>query len=313
MEISLQFIVEILNKKNNPSFVKRSNRPGHFLSLDVETANAEAASICQIGMVEFENGQEINKWETLVDPEDYFDPLNVSIHGINEFSVKNAPRFQDIYPIIIKAVTGSVIVTHTTFDQTALRQAATNYGLPELDCIWLDSARVVRRQWDQFRNSGYGLTNVADFLGIKYKPHDALEDARTAGVIILKAIEQSNYSLEDWLEIAYKPMPRNNAIFEKINILPPNPDGPFYGETVVFTGKLAIERNKAAELAAELGCTVSNNITRNTTMLVVGMQDRDKLAGYEKSTKHRKAEDLIKTGQSIKILTGKDFIKMIEL
>ena len=45
-------------------------------------------------------------------------------------------------------------------------------------------------------------------------------------------------------------------------------------------------------------------------MLVVGIQDASKLAGYEKSSKHRKTEELIQKGIPITILSEKDFVEM---
>jgi DNA polymerase-3 subunit epsilon len=48
-------------------------------------------------------------------------------------------------------------------------------------------------------------------------------------------------------------------------------------------------------------------------MLIVGFQDSYKLGGYEKSTKHRKAEELVKKGQQIKIFSEDDFRKIVEL
>ena len=47
-----------------------------FIVIDIETANPDLLSICQIGIVFFENGQVVTKWETLVNPQDYFDPIN---------------------------------------------------------------------------------------------------------------------------------------------------------------------------------------------------------------------------------------------
>ena len=55
-----------------------------FNSIDVETANADRASICQIGMVHVRDGQIEDRWQALVNPEDWFDPWNTSIHGISE-------------------------------------------------------------------------------------------------------------------------------------------------------------------------------------------------------------------------------------
>jgi DNA polymerase-3 subunit epsilon len=48
-------------------------------------------------------------------------------------------------------------------------------------------------------------------------------------------------------------------------------------------------------------------------MLVVGIQDNTKLAGYEKSSKHRKAEELIESGINIRILSEKDFVEICNL
>lgn len=69
-----------------------------FYVIDVETANAGYSSICQIGIAEFTNGNLTDKWETLINPEDYFDGMNISIHGIDKKMVENAPTFKQIYP-----------------------------------------------------------------------------------------------------------------------------------------------------------------------------------------------------------------------
>ncbi len=50
---------------------------------------------------------------------------------------------------------------------------------------------------------------------------------------------------------------------------------------------------------------------KKTTILVVGDQDITKLAGKEKSLKHRKAEGLITKGQPIRILRESDFKELV--
>lgn len=72
-------------------------------------------------------------------------------------------------------------------------------------------------------------------------------------------------------------------------------------------------RSEAAELAAKVGCAVAAGVTKETTILVVGNQDARRLAGHEKSSKHRKVEDLIRKGQAIKILTERDFGSLVRL
>lgn len=114
----------------------------NFVALDLETANADLRSICQIGIAEFRDGILIEEWETLVNPLDWFDPVNVGIHGITEEAVTEAPDFSSIAPRLAAKIRGRIVVTHTHFDRSALTQAfeAVETEFPEIR--WLDSARV---------------------------------------------------------------------------------------------------------------------------------------------------------------------------
>jgi DNA polymerase III subunit epsilon len=90
-----------------------------------------------------------------------------------------------------------------------------------------------------------------------------------------------------------------------------NIEGPLFGEVLVFTGALSMPRHDAAVAAANSGCEVEPGVTKHTTLLVVGDQDIRRLAGHEKSSKHRKAEELINRGQRIRIVGESDFKRII--
>jgi DNA polymerase III subunit epsilon len=168
-----------------------------FTAIDVETANADVSSICQIGVVRFQDGTVHETWSTLVNPQDEFDPLNVSIHGIDQDAVTRAPVFPDVVDVLRPHVDDCIVVCHTPFDRLSLTRVHQKYGLSTTECTWLDSAQVVRRAWPQFARKGYGLRNVAGWLGITFDHHDAFEDARTAGEIILRAVSDSGLSVEE--------------------------------------------------------------------------------------------------------------------
>lgn len=78
----------------------------------------------------------------------------------------------------------------------------------------------------------------------------------------------------------------------------------------MFTGTLSCPRREAADIASGAGCDVTENVTKHTTLLVVGDQDIRRLAGKEKSSKHLKAEEFIRKGKSIRILTETDFLQI---
>lgn len=273
-----------------------------FVSVDVETANANMSSICQIGLVQFRDGIETGCQKFLVNPETWFDAMNIQIHGIRDEDVVGQPIYTEIFDQIAESVEGKILVCHTHFDRVALKQASQKYSLNELNCQWLDSARVSRRTWDQFAKKGYGLKNIANHLGIEFKHHDALEDARTAGKILIEAIQHSGVGLSDWLVRVERGA--EYVSHKRVG----DGDGALVGETITFTGALQIPRREAADLAAEAGGDVATGVTKKTSLLVVGDQDIDRLAGKEKSSKHLKAEKMIADGQAITIIGETDFL-----
>ncbi len=82
-----------------------------FVAIDVETANADMASICAVGAATFEHGRLTSEWYALVDPDDYFDPVNVSIHGMDANMVKGAPGYRNVSDAIRQLLSGATAVT----------------------------------------------------------------------------------------------------------------------------------------------------------------------------------------------------------
>ena len=249
-----------------------------FVAIDVETANADMASICQIGIAQFKGGTLAQEWKTYVDPQDHFDGINVSIHGIDEDVVAGSPTFAMLADTLISRLSGRIIVTHTAFDRVAVHQASTKHKTPPLSCTWLDTACVARRAWTEFSRRGYGLASICASIGYNFEHHDALEDAKAAGTILIAAMTHTGLDLDAWLARVRQPIDLQRSTREG------NPDGELCGEVIVFTGALTIPRREAADIAASIGCTVEAGVTKRTTLLVVGDQDVQRLVpGYEKS------------------------------
>ena len=168
------------------------NAVNDFIALDVETANADFASICSIGLVHFRSGAVFKSLDILVDPEDRFDPINISIHGIRPEDVAGKPTMLQVFPVISASLNDTVVVHHGPFDKTALNRAAVKYGAQILSCSWLDTIRVAQMAWPQYaKDGGYGLANLAKAFGIGLSHHNAAEDARAAGEIMLKALSRT--------------------------------------------------------------------------------------------------------------------------
>ena len=173
----------VRNEKRNASV----DRDLNFVAVDVETANSNVSSICQVGIAVVRSAKITDVWTQLIDPDDFFDPYNIAIHGIDHNMVRGCPRFEEICDKIAGYL-GEIVISHTFFDRRAISKAFAKCGKPLRYGIWIDSAQVARRAWpDKYALRGYNLGNVARDLGIRFRHHDAGEDARVAAEIVLRA------------------------------------------------------------------------------------------------------------------------------
>ena len=171
-----------------------------FYSLDVETANPDQSTICQIGVGVFEDGRLVDTWKSYIDPQDYFHWRFIEIHGITPKMVKRKPTFPNVYPVLREMFEHNIVVHHSPFDRVAFRKAFDRYGLEPFDVLWLDSVRVARHTWEEFADGGYNLAHLAYQLDIEFQHHDALEDAVACGKIVVAASKKTSLDIDAWVQ-----------------------------------------------------------------------------------------------------------------
>ena len=170
-----------------------------FNAIDVETANSDRSSICQIGIVRVRNGEIQETIDWLINPEMGFNSYNIRIHGIDDDMVKDSPTIPSVAIELRNLLEGTVLVSHSPFDRQALDNAMDRYGLEAIRSTWLDSSMCARRAWPNRFNSKWKLNYVASELGIDFQHHNAAEDARVAAEIVLQASLHTGVDIEGWL------------------------------------------------------------------------------------------------------------------
>ena len=171
-----------------------------FNVIDVETANADHSSICQIGIVCIKAGKIEDSLSIFVNPELQFNSFNVNLHGIDQNTVRHSKPLPQIQAMLREILEGNVLVSHTPFDRVALNRAMDKYGLDTIRTTWVDSAMIARRAWpEKYRLRGWSLARIAGDLGIEFRHHDAVEDARAAGQIVLHACHHTGLDIDEWL------------------------------------------------------------------------------------------------------------------
>lgn len=91
-----------------------------FTAIDVETANSDVSSICQIGAVRVIDFEIVEEWKTLINPQEEFSKINSGIHGIKSKHVSNAPVFSEVFIELNRFIGGSICIAHGAFDQSSV-------------------------------------------------------------------------------------------------------------------------------------------------------------------------------------------------
>lgn len=300
-----------------------------FIAIDFETANNSRSSVCSIGIVKIESGLIKKEIHTYIDPQDEFYYYNTMIHGITEEMVKGAPTFTAFWPEFKALIEEQTLVAHNaSFDMSVLRHALNDMNEPfpsfNYGCTYVFSKKV----WPSLYN--YKLSTVADHLGIHFKHHNALEDARAAALITLAALRKSetetlqelsdlhNLTLGMHSSSGYNPAGAKKSGFNQLmsSLKSENTtvdeSHPFYNATVVFTGKLnSMSRIEAAQLVVNCGGLCKNSITREINYLVIGDSDLTRYSEGFKSSKLKKVEKMINQRLPVEIVGENEFLRMI--
>ena len=161
--------------------------PFRFFALDVETANNDRGSICQIGVGCVRSDNSIETWATYVDPKVERWEFTY-LHGISAHTVQGAPTFAEVLPVLRDALNRATVYQHSGFDRSAVAAACGRCGLPIPQWDWRDSVHLARAAWPELRgNGGHGLASLQQHLGLVFDHHDAGEDARAAAEVVLRA------------------------------------------------------------------------------------------------------------------------------
>ncbi len=318
-----------------------------FVTIDVETANSNVGSICQIGLAKYTDGKLIDSYCTLINPQADFAALNIGIHGITADKVEDAPFIIEIFDEMLAFIGDSIVVSYTLFDQRALKECLIRYHLPNPNWPWIDATVLVRQAFSQFAYKGYNLANVCKLLNYHFEHHDALADAKACGHVVITILRENRWSIKDYSHVSQpkrnysrrsrsraasyqkveQPSPINrssraNKSYPTINVMQGEASGHYAGLNICFTGSLSISREDIIALAAKKGFTVKAGVSKKLDYLVVGSQDSSAFNSSalnstgskdsDKSSKQRKVEALINEGSQVQILEEHAFLKLIE-
>jgi DNA polymerase-3 subunit epsilon len=315
-----------------------------FIALDFETANEKRSSACEVSLIRVVDGEVRESFTSLIKPHPSmaFNPWNVRIHGITEKDVAKSKEFDSVLQDLLDFKGNLPLVAHNaSFDMSVLRRTAELYErkLPEVEfyCTRIFSERSTKLQLPS-----YSLLNVCDALDIPFEEtHRAEADALACALVAMKISAFEGISELDELAATlltrpgsisgtnYRGISSNSGtgkypsamgkgaakeFLASLSEEDMSYDEDFTGKEVIFTGKLnSIERQDAQEKVIRAGGTSGNNVTKKTSIVVVGSPyDVEIRPGGTISGKIKKVVDLREKGAQIRLITELEFLELFE-
>ena len=162
-----------------------------FVAFDLETTGLSSKNdhIIEIGAVLMQNGKEVDRFQTFVDPQMKLRKETIDLTGITDEMLSGAPKIDEIFPKFLEFVGDRVLVAHnadfdTAFIRIACEKLGYTYNFTSADTLVL--SQNLLPHLNKFK-----LDAVANALSLpEFNHHRAADDAVTCGLIMAKLIEK---------------------------------------------------------------------------------------------------------------------------
>lgn len=254
-----------------------------YAIIDVETTGLSPKEdrVIEISVLKYDGREIIERFTSLVNPETRLSPGIVRLTGIDNSSLKDAPKFYEIARKIVTMTDGAIIVGHNVrFDYAFLRNEFSRLGY-----------RYVRKHLCTMRLSrkiipglpSYRLSILAKRLGLASPGHRAEKDAETT-LALLKSLEETSAEAADDLagmlqtELKTSVLPAG-ITREKIQSLPEDTGIYFFYDIqgqLLYVGKsLSIRKRVLGHFSNDMSTSKSQKmkaLVRDIDFIVTGSE-----------------------------------------
>lgn len=313
-----------------------------YIVLDIETTgfDFQRDRITEIAAFAYEYGRKVAEYHSLVNPCIQIPPEVVSLTGISQADVQNAPSLKEIAGGFLDFIGDKPIVGHNIV----------SFDVPFLSCrlsapipnTLIDTLPMARSVFPLLPRHKLDYLDSILHLG-SAGSHRAAHDVETTNALLWACLAPRRYEsavnrafLDHRMKygdhqergcpaVSKASLGRSDGKskfkkFEKVDLksITPSdankqPSGPLCGKAIVFTGELTIPREEAMQIAVDAGAILRNSVSAKTAYLVVGKQDKSLVGDNGMSTKEEKAHELNKAGKAqIHIVSESEFLKLVK-
>lgn len=292
--------------------------PNDYIVIDIETTglSPEYDSIIEICALKYSNKKLIDRFSSLVNPEYKICDFITELTGITNEMLSTAPRIQDIIVPFESFIHNNILVGHSVnFDINFIYDTFEKYLSKPLCNDFIDTLRLARRMHKNHKHNR--LIDLASRYHLSYigahraefdclLTNDIFNIFRSEFIELYGNAENADIILRPFHTLKVSDITTDKTIFDETH--------PLYGKTVVFTGTLEkMTRKIAMQIVVDYGGINGNSVTKDTNYLVLGNNDYCKSLKGGKSSKQKKAEQNILSGQDLQIIPENVFYDMVTL
>ena len=221
-----------------------------FIDLETTGGSASGDRVTEIGLRLWEDGEVVEEWQTLVNPEQTIPHYIESLTGITNAMVADAPRFEEVAETFREKVSDAVFVAHNArfdygFIKAEFRRLGKAFAAPVLCTV-----KLSRRLYPDYRR--HNMDALIERHGLEPGPrHRAMGDVESMFQFFERT--RSEQGVES-VEQAIQALLKRPSIPSHISpdILDELPDTPgvyrFYGENdvLLYVGKSTNIRQRVA-------------------------------------------------------------------
>ncbi len=176
-----------------------------FTVVDIETTGLDPKKdkITEIAAVRVEGGQVRESFHRLVNPGRKLEERIVSLTGLTDEMLKEAPYIQDVMGEFLAFETTGCLLGHSIlFDYSFLKRAAVN-GRKEFERVGIDTLAISRKYLQELESRS--LPYLCSYFGIAHHAHRALSDVEAT--LELYGILKEKFGQDEEAYKCFEPKP----------------------------------------------------------------------------------------------------------
>lgn len=289
---------------------------------DIEVLNQDPASICAIGIVELVDHKMSSTYYSLIKPKNLsFDAYRYKVHKIKPQSLYNEKAFPEVWKDIAHYFQDTIVVSHDIQgDMMNLREALKQHRI-EYPHLYMSCTNVLAHLVYPHLHK-YNVKDLAVMIGFEFKAHHALEDAKACAEILLEMLRHEHVEtleeLHQQFYLEFGEMKKNYyrniisaetapQLLEMVH----RTDAALYHQSICFTGKLSMPKEILEEKTKQVSALPTHQVSTQTNYLVIGEKGYHKVRFGKENKKVKKALQLMKKGQDLKIIHENEYIKLL--